>query len=134
MIISLERFSAKPIVSGGECYRMFVDNENMGFVIFPPQGSKYGIPHKRYLVNIEYSRGLGYTLTFNDDIHGRVHIMDTLCNVDDLQFPYNGASGVFIGCKDYYQFDNDSDKYEAMMKKVLNEIILNPDPIFLKFE
>ena len=31
MIISLERFSAKPIVSGGECYRMFVDNENMGY-------------------------------------------------------------------------------------------------------
>lgn len=42
MIISLERFSAKPIVSGGECYRMFVDNENMGFVIFPHKAQNMG--------------------------------------------------------------------------------------------
>lgn len=132
MKISLERFNAKPEVQGGECYRMFVDDKNMGFVIFPLQGSKYGILHKRYLVSIEH-KDYAYALTIKDDIHGKVQIVPLFGRLADLQMPANHADGVFVGCKDCYFFDEEETPYIAMMEKVTKAMIMQPEPIYLQF-
>lgn len=134
MEISLERYTAKPVVQGGECYRMFVDDKNVGFVILPLQGSRYGIPHKRYLVSIEYKLGVGYALTITDDIHGKVQIMPLNFRLQDLQMPALGANGVFVGCKDSYFFDEDDAPYLAMMEKVTKAMTMQPEAIHLQFK